>query len=89
MIYFDFSISNPWSSRWENFKCWNGNTPFEYKFWEFQITKTSNILCCKIHLTHRQDHAGLNIELGLFGWNIEFTIYDSRHWDNKKNSWST
>jgi hypothetical protein len=30
--------------------------------------------------TVRQSHAGLDIELGLFGYNIHFNFYDNRHW---------
>lgn len=89
MIHLTFKIKNPWSNRWDSGKCWSGNTVIPNKFWELQLMKTSDIVCLEFQLTHRRDHAGLNIELGLFGWNIEFTVYDSRHWNDAQNSWST
>jgi hypothetical protein len=29
----------------------------------------------------REDHAGIELTLGLFGYGIGFRIYDTRHWD--------
>jgi hypothetical protein len=37
-----------------------------------------------LNWTIRQSHAGLDLELGLFGYNIHFKFYDSRHWDFEK-----
>jgi hypothetical protein len=34
-----------------------------------------------------KDHAGPRIEIGLFGYNSSFAIYDIRHWDYKNNTW--
>jgi hypothetical protein len=39
--------------------------------------------------TVQQDHAGLDIELGLLGYNAHFNFYDNRHWDSKKKAWQT
>jgi hypothetical protein len=37
--------------------------------------------------TIRQSHAGLDLELGLFGYNIHFNFYDIRHWDQNTQKW--
>jgi hypothetical protein len=37
--------------------------------------------------TVRQDHAGLDIDLGLFGYNIHFNFYDNRHWNSEEGRW--
>jgi hypothetical protein len=41
----------------------------------------------EIEITTRQDHAGLNIELGLLGYHIGFTFYDNRHWNEEEGRW--
>jgi hypothetical protein len=35
--------------------------------------------------TVRQSHAGLELEAGVFGYCIQFTFYDNRHWDYENN----
>ena len=39
-----------------------------------------------LHIIGR-DHAGFNFEINMFGWQIDFRIYDSRHWDYKNWCW--
>lgn len=34
------------------------------------------------------DHAGPELGIGLFGYYINFNIYDHRHWDINTNNWS-
>ncbi len=87
MIYLQFNIRNPWSDRFENIKCWHGSTFIKNKFWELQLYKSSDIVDFFARVTHRQDHAGFHLGLGIFGINLEFQLYDSRHWDNEKNQW--
>jgi hypothetical protein len=33
------------------------------------------------------DHAGLTIDVNLFGLNIIYTNYDTRHWDHENEKW--
>jgi hypothetical protein len=87
MIFLQFNIRNPWSDRFVNIGCWHGNTFIKNKFWEIQIYKGSDIVDIFLRLTHRQSHAGLHLGVGLFGINIEFQIYDNRHWDHETKSW--
>jgi hypothetical protein len=87
MLQLNFTISNPFSKRFKNIKCWSGATPFKNKFWEFQILATSDLICIHFSYTIRQDHAGLRLELGLFGYSIDFNIYDNRHWDYIGEKW--
>ena len=86
MIYLNLNIRNPWSDRFENIKNWSGQIT-KYKCWESQVIKTNNWFRFEFQFTVRQDHAGLGIELGLFGWELHNTIYDSRHWDYDKQCW--
>jgi len=88
MIYFNINIRNPkWWNRFENIKYWAGDTLIKHKFWEVQIIKNDNLLRVEFGVTTQQDHAGINLELGLLGYEIHFTIYDNRHWNYEENRW--
>lgn len=81
MITLHFLIRNPFSQKFVNL--WNRtfNTPFEHKFIELEFYKDSSLLSFRFDLTTRQSHSGLNIEFGLLGYCVNFTFYDSRHWN--------
>jgi hypothetical protein len=87
MININFSLINPWSDRFDSIKCFHGSTPFDHKCWELQFMKTNTVI--KVEATHttKCDHAGTALELGLFGYDIALTFYDSRHWDYKNKCW--
>jgi hypothetical protein len=90
VIYLNFNLRNPFSrSYYANIKCWHGETFIKNKFWEVQVIKCDNWLRIEFELSVRQDHAGMNLELGLFHYEIHFTIYDNRHWDYINNTWET
>lgn len=44
-------------------------------------------LSASIAYTTKCDHAGLRLELVLFGLTLEINAYDSRHWNDKANRW--
>lgn len=83
MISFNFNIRNPWSNRFENL--WNRvyDTPFKYKFIELEVTRDFTIISFMFNWTVRQSHAGLDLELGVFGYNAHFNFYDIRHWNTE------
>lgn len=88
MIYFNINIRNPyWWNRFKSIKSWAGSTPFEYKFWEVQIMKSAELFRIEFEWNIRQDHAGINLELGLLGYCATFGIHDSRHWDIETDNW--
>lgn len=88
MIYLNFNIRNPgWYDRFKNIWWKTGATPWKNKFWEIQIIKNDNLLRFEFQFTVRQDHAGLNLELGLVGYEIHFTFYDNRHWNHEESRW--
>jgi len=47
-----------------------------FGLFDFRINKDKN-----------SDHAGLTIELNLFGLNTIYTHYDTRHWDYENDTW--
>jgi hypothetical protein len=80
MLNFNLSISNPWSNRWKAIWYKNGLLS-KHKAWEFNGYLTHQLLDINIEITTRQDHAGLHLMFGLIGFTVEFTIYDTRHWN--------
>ena len=83
MINLNFSIRNPWGKEFKNLWCRSYRTPFEHKFIELEICKDNCIVSCSFSWTVRRDHAGLDIELGLFGYCAHFNFYDGRHWESE------
>jgi hypothetical protein len=88
MIYININIRNPWSNRFENVKNWAGQIS-TWKWWEVEILKTENLFRFEFQYTIRQDHAGVQLELGVLGWELHSGIHDSRHWDYENKNWVT
>lgn len=88
MINIKFSITNPWTDRFENIRCWWGRTGLPNKFWECQIMKSDDIIAVDLRITTRCDHAGPDLWLGLLGYAVNIKIYDSRHWDHETQQWN-
>lgn len=81
MINISFNLRNPWSQEFKNLWCRVYDTPHKNKFIELEVYKDSSLLSCNFSLTTRQSHAGLDIEVGLFGYCFHFNFYDMRHWN--------
>ena len=87
MIYFNFNIRiRAWASNFKSYKTWHGILT-QNKAWEIQLMKTDCLFRAIVDISTKQDHAGINIELGLFGYEIDATIYDVRHWDSEWSCW--
>lgn len=87
MFNLRFSIENPFWSRFEVIDSRSGSTPFKNKYWELELMKSDDLVAVDLRITTRQDHAGLDLWLGVIGYAVNFKIYDSRHWNNETNSW--
>ena len=86
MIYFGFTIDNPWCKRWKN--TWNYiANPVEHKYIELEMFKDNTILAFSLRWAIRQSHAGLTIEAGLLGYSFLFNFYDNRHWNSEEGRW--
>lgn len=82
MIEFSFDFSpltrefkNYWSRAWD--------TPFKHKFVELELYATESLVGCNFLWTTRSDHAGLDLQLSLFGLCLHFNFYDNRHWNHE------
>jgi hypothetical protein len=90
MIVATFAIQNPFFESWKSFKNirnWHGSTPFRNKYWEVELLKNGCIVAFDFTVRTRCDHAGTTLGLGLFGYSINMTLYDNRHWDHNTGDW--
>ena len=87
MISFNFNLRNPWSNTFKNLWCKSYATPFKNKFIELEVTRDFTLVCFMFNWTVRQSHAGLELELGLFGYNAAIHFYDNRHWNREEGRW--
>ena len=89
IINLRFELTNPFD-RWEFFKPLGSVSGllFWHKAWELEHSYMSTMLIdIDTNLTIRRDHAGLNITVGLLGYGLHFSIYDTRHWNYDLNQW--
>jgi hypothetical protein len=49
--------------------------------------KNAELFRIEFEWTVMQDHAGVRLELGLAGYQLDMCIHDDRHWDIYKNQW--
>lgn len=82
MISLNFNLRNPWSNTFKNLWCRVYRTPFANKFVELEVTRDFTLVSFRFNWTVRQSHAGLDLELGVFGYNANFQFYDNRHWNS-------
>lgn len=90
MLNFEIQINGP---------CYRSNfLPLWVKHWELSKNKTLEIeilkftpslLTLRFQWSKWRDHAGLIIELGLLGYEFNFSIRDNRHWDYENHCWET
>ena len=88
MINLNLSISYPFSERFKMLVSTSGILT-KHKAIETSAYRTAVIIKLALSYTVRGDHAGLHIEFGLFGYECELRIYDTRHWDYKAQQWET
>jgi hypothetical protein len=87
MISFNLNLRNPYSQTFKNLWCRSYVTRFKNKFIELEFYRDSSIVAINFNWSIRQSHAGLDIELGLFGYCVHFNFYDNRHWDRNTQKW--
>lgn len=87
MIYLGVSITNPYSSKFENLFC-KEYLYKPYKAIEVELTKDTALIRFSFSWTFRSDHAGISIEFGLLGYSISVNTHDTRHWDAVTDTWA-
>ena len=80
MIYLNLTLSNPYQTRFR--MSWSRVfTLSKHKFIELEIYRDATIVSFLFSFTTRQSHAGLDVIVGVLGYNARFAINDDRHWD--------
>jgi hypothetical protein len=79
-LVFLLSLQNPFSKRFDNIFSIDRKIS-KYKAIEVEVLKTPVVFCITTELSMRKDHAGLFLNLGLFGYEVVVSIYDTRHWN--------
>lgn len=87
-----FFIKKFWKTKnsLQNIFYWDTKISF-YKFLEIEFFKGTNDLIrleCDFRITGR-DHAGINIIVGVLGYEIISKLYDQRHWDYANDTWES
>jgi hypothetical protein len=83
-VSFDFS---PLTREFKNYWCKYYVTPFKHKFIELELHTTNALVGFNFLWTTQRDHAGVDIQLELFGLCLHFNFYDNRHWNYKEGRW--
>lgn len=87
MISSHFTLKNPWSKvEYEELAYKHGKFS-EHKCWELEVYADETLIAASFHVFIKMDHAGSGFSLGLFGYNVVFNFYDTRHWDYLNNKW--
>jgi len=88
MIYFSFSLRNPWSKGSFGSKYTNGGHIGGHKYWEIEVLEVGGTLLeVEFNISSHRDHGGVDASFGLAGYVLTLRLYDSRHWDDKTNDW--
>ncbi len=87
MINLNFAIDNPFSERFAILASASKKLT-KNKAIEASAYRAATIITLSLDYTIRQDHAGLRIVVGLFGYEFQMHIYDVRHWDDEKQQWA-
>jgi hypothetical protein len=83
MIHFNFEIALP-IERFSGIFTKAGIIPkIPFKAWEIDCYKSPAIIGATFHITTKCDHSGIRFSLSLAGYTIEFSIHDTRHWDDR------
>ena len=87
MLHFSWSIHNPYANvkGSQIYSIWKKLS--ENKTIDLSVLRTNCILGFGFDITHRQDHAGFNINVTVLGYDVDVNFYDKRHWDKEANDW--
>lgn len=57
------------------------------KYVEFSLEDSKESFRYNFYARNKSDHAGFSIYLTIFGKEINFSFYDTRHWNDGTNTW--
>jgi hypothetical protein len=86
MIHLILEIVNPFSKKFSGLFSKHGRIT-KVKSWELNAYRTNTILLVGVDFSIKKDHAGFGLRLGVASLEIEFQVYDARHWDYQLGRW--
>lgn len=84
MIDVNFRLSNPFCKRWVTV-FYKEKILANNKSAEIQVVKDATVIIFGFRFSTRCDHAGVNLDIGLFGYSVMVSYNDTRHWNSKAN----
>jgi hypothetical protein len=86
LIHLRFNIGTPWEL-FKNLGSLHGRLG-QHRAWELEHTYyAGSLVDVEFAVSTGEDHAGLELGLGLLGYGIGFRVYDTRHWNTTLNTW--
>lgn len=86
MININLTLRNPWSDQFEPLRSYS-KLLTKHSALELEVYRSDTVAEVEVKLTHREDHAGLTLGVGLFSWTIRLQFYDTRHWNYALGKW--
>lgn len=83
MLTLSFVIVNPWSDRRGIISNWHKMLIGMWA-WDCTVYRTNQLLALEFETRLRTDHEGLRLVVGLFGYSLEFCVYNRMHWKEKR-----
>jgi hypothetical protein len=87
LINIRIELANPFGPDvFKNLGCIHGSLS-QHWHWELEHTYyAGQVVDINIEWAVREDHAGIRLVLGLFGYGVSFVVYDHRHWCNETHN---
>ena len=86
LIHLRFNLATPWEL-FKNLGSLHGRLG-RHRAWELEHTYyAGSLVDVEFAVSTGEDHAGLELCLGLLGYGIGFRVYDTRHWNTTLNTW--
>jgi hypothetical protein len=93
MLHIGFNLFNPWTRQTQYKEVWQRHWLLKekgHKHIDIGVYRHIGlILDFGVSWTHRQDHAGIAISLGLLGFYTDVHFYDDRHWNPVERKWES
>jgi hypothetical protein len=85
MINLSINLTNPFSRR---FRCYTKTIRVsKHKTLELELSENSCIISIFFRWAIRESHAGILLDIGLFGYSVGVELSDDRHWAHNKGTW--
>jgi hypothetical protein len=88
-MFFQLSIQNPFykKNKWKTYLSYNKKVS-NLKHFEFEIIRDNYyIFNTRLECSRNKSHAGIDLKINFFGYEITAILYDIRHWNGESGCW--